>query len=448
MQRTETTAPKKQSWKRPFFYGWVIVGVTALLQFAGGTPTFPVLGLFLKPMTEDLGWSRAGYALPLTIGTIIGGFAGMITGPAMDKYGPKWIMTVAAVVVGSSFTLMSFVHEYWQYFILQIVTRSVTAGAFFMVVGILLPKWFVLKRGRATAISGLGGSLGQFFTPILVTALILGLGWRSGWVGLGVLVWVVAIVPVFLFVKGKPEDMGLLPDGLSAEEAAAEKARRASQATDSKSSVQRVVADVSFTVGEALRTKTFYLMTLGQCALALVISGLHFHWFAYMTGAGVSDSVAVGSISVSSLASIPGSFAGGFLSERIHVRHLLVVASLGFGLSVLILLFTSSPVMAYVYGISLGVFSGVMFTTTLVVYADYFGREHLGAIRGISSPIGQITNASGPLVASLAFDMTGNYAAILWIFFALTMVTAVCWLFATQPKKKGPAHLAAPAPAG
>lgn len=416
------------------YYGWVIVAVTASLQFAGGTPTFPVLGLFLEPMTAEFGWSRASYSLPLTIGTILGGFGGAITGPAFDKYGPRWIMTVAAVIVGTSFMLMGWVTEYWQYFILQIVTRSVTAGAFFMVVGVVLPKWFITKRGRATALSGLGGRAGQFATPIFVAAIIVMLGWRSAWMGLGLVVWLVAIPPVFFFLRSRPEDMGLLPDGVTPEELAAKRSASESLLPGDHAQVASSL-EVSYTLREALHTRSFYLMTLGQTTLALVISGLHFHWFAYMTSRGLTDGVAVTSIAVSSLAGIPSSLVAGYLAERIHVRHILTVTSLGFGMSVVMLLYTSSSFMAYAYGISLGVFSGMMFTVTLVIYADYFGRDHLGSIRGIVSPIQQITNASGPLVAAMAFDRAGNYTAILWAFAGLTTITAFCWMLATPPTR-------------
>lgn len=432
MQSPSSRTRRRYPWDG-IYYGWVIIFVTACLQFAGGTPTFPVLGLFLDPMHDEFGWSSSSLALPLTIGTILGGFAGAITGPALDRYGPRWLMTGAAVIVGSSFMLMGAVQEYWQYFVLQIVTRSVTAGAFFMVVGIVIPKWFIEKRGRATALSGLGGRLGQVLTPLLVTAIIVSLSWRSAWIGLGLIVWCIAIPPVFFLLRNKPEDMGLHPDGLTDEEYAAREALRDQPQT---AGIRRVMLDVSFTAKEALRTRTFYLMTLGQTTLALVISGLHFHWSNYMVESqGLTRGVAVASISISSLAAIPSGLVAGFLVERIHVRHILMVTSLGFGASVVILLFTTTPFMAYTYGITLGLFSGVMFTTTTVIYADYFGRDHIGAIRGMISPVQQITNASGPLVASLALDITGTYTGILWVFAGLTTVTAFCWMLATNPPR-------------
>ncbi|MBI4202270.1 MAG: MFS transporter [Chloroflexi bacterium] len=442
MQQKAASASRSPA-KRGFYYGWVIVVVTGLIQFAGGTETFPVLGLFLAPMTDELGWSRASFSAPMTIGTILGGFAGILVGPAIDKYGARWIMTVAAVVLGSTFFLMGFVTELWQHFVLQIIARGVTAGAFFLVVGIVLPKWFVAMRGRATAYSGVGGRLGHFLTPIMVQTVIALFGWRAAWASLGFLVWGVAIIPVFFFLKSKPEDMGLLPDGLTAEDAARLKAEEEEKqkAKGGRRSL-RVVQEVSLGPKEALRTRAFYLMLLAQSLLSLVISGLHFHWFAYMTGQGLSNTVAVASISLASLVGIPVSFLAGFLAERVHVRYILLVTYLGFALSVLVLLNTTTPFMAYLYAISLGSFSGVTFTVSLVVWADYYGRGSLGAIRGMTSPINQMTNASGPLVAALAFDLTGGYTAILWTFLAIAGGTSLCWLLATPPKPK-----AAPVPA-
>ncbi len=437
MQQKVATVSKKAV-KGGFYYGWVIVIVTGLIQFAGGTETFPVLGLFLKPMTEELGWGHASFSAPMTIGTILGGFAGMLVGPAIDKHGARWIMTVAAVVLGCTFFLMAFVTELWQHFVLQIIARGVTAGTFFLFVGIVLPKWFVVMRGRAAAFSSIGGRVGQFLTPIMVQTVIVWLGWRAAWGSLGILVWVIAIVPVFFFMKNKPEDIGLLPDGLTPEEAArlkAEQGKKQKQKSGGRRSVT-AAQEVSLTLREAVRTRAFYFMLIAQSALSLVISGLHFHWFAYMTGQGLSNGVAVASISVSSLVGIPVSFLAGFLAERIHVRYILLVTYLGFAASVMILIFTDTPLMAYTYGIALGAFSGVTFTVSLVVWADYYGRGNLGAIRGMTSPISQVTNASGPLVAALAYDATGSYTAILWTFVAIAGATSFCWLLATPPKPK------------
>jgi len=415
------------------YYGWVIVGVAALLQFAGGTPTFPVLGLFMEPMTADMEWSRVAFAIPMTIGTILGGIAGIIVGPAIDKYGARWIMTVASLVLGLAFVTMSFIDQFWQHFLLQIIIRSLTAGAFFMVVGIIVPKWFITMRGRAMAISSMGGRLGQFVTPILIGWVIIQFGWRAGWSVMGSLVWIVSVVPVFFLLKNTPEDMGLLPDGQSL-------------GTSDNSTVNGLskepAEELSIGPRQALRTRTFYLMLTAQSALSLVISGLHFHWFAYMTGQGIADSVAIASISISAITGVPISLAAGFLGERLRLRYIFVATYLGFSVSILILLSTTTPFMAYLYGVSLGICSGITFTLNQLIWADYYGRKSLGAIRGLTSPVSQVTNASGPVVAAVAFDMTGSYTAILWAFGITTALASVLWLLATPPKPSSLNHSA------
>jgi len=105
----------------------------------------------------------------------------------------------------------------------------------------------------------------------------------------------------------------------------------------------------------------------------------------------------------------------------------------------MLLLITDTPIMAYTYGIFMGVFSGVAFTLGLVAWADYYGREHLGGIRGLVSPVAQITNACGPLIASIAYDASGSYTSILLVFIASAFTGSILWFFAPPPKKKAPA---------
>ena len=116
-------------------------------------------------------------------------------------------------------------------------------------------------------------------------AIMLSLGWRSAWIGLGLLIWCVAVPPMF-FLRRSPEEMGLLPDGAQPEAAAAPGASTGAGA-DAAVPVRR--GEISFTLRQALRTRSFYLMTIGQTTLALVISGLHFHWFAYMASRGLLE---------------------------------------------------------------------------------------------------------------------------------------------------------------
>lgn len=419
------------------YYGWIIVAVAGLLQFAGGTETFPVLGLFLKPMTDEFGWSKSMFTLPMTVGTMLGGLAGILVGPALDRYGGRWIMGGSAMALGTAFILLGFVTNLWQYFVLQVIARAFTTGAFFMVASIVIPKWFVAKRGRASAFAGLGGRAGHIILPIMTFAVLSAFSWRWAWIALGVMIWVLAVVPIMLFLRRRPEDMGLLPDGVRPGDVAKAAAGGQVSAKVAKAAT-RVRQEVSMGPKAVLRHPAFYFILISQCLMSFVVSGVHFHWFSYLTGKGIDDSIVVSTVAVSNIVSIPISLAAGFLAERFHVRYILAITHVGFAVTFILMAFASDVPSAYAFAIALGLTSGVSFTVGNIVFADYYGRESLGAIRGMTAPISMMTNAMGPLLASVAFDMLDSYTFIIWVYVALAAAASVLWFVASPPKPKTP----------
>ena len=135
-----------------FYYGWVIVVVVALAGFTQSAETYPVLGVFLKPMTDEFGWSRSVFAGAMSIGTILGGFLALGIGPLVDRYGPRWILTFAFIILGATLALLGGITTLWQYYALQIIGRVMTMGVIAMAMQVIIPKWFVAKRGRTVAL--------------------------------------------------------------------------------------------------------------------------------------------------------------------------------------------------------------------------------------------------------------------------------------------------------
>ena len=206
--------PRKTTRTPRFFYGWTIVVVAALGSFSASTETFPVLSIFLKPITEEFGWTRAQFTGPLTIGGLLGSAIALATGPLVDRYGPRWALAGAYAAIGVAFVVMAFVADLWQFYGVQIIARSMNTGVLAVASAVVIPNWFVAKRGRAMAVSNLGFPAGASLMP-LVIALVTGWdGWRLAAVTAGVLILAVSAVPTALLLRRRPEDMGLLPDGL------------------------------------------------------------------------------------------------------------------------------------------------------------------------------------------------------------------------------------------
>ena len=423
MQRPEgRQAPTRRG---RWFYGWTIVAVLSVISFAGGVETNPVLGVFQGPMTEEFGWSRALYTLPMSIGSFMGGLASLVVGPLMDRYGSRAVMSVAIAIMGLTFVLMGAVQELWHHFALQILGRTVIASTFFMVIGVVIPKWFIAMRGRASAFANIGQRVGQIAFPVMVERILTVGTWRTAWVAMGVTVWVSSLIPALLFLRRQPEDYGMLPDGADIRDASRRRSASASR------------TEVSFNRRMALRSPAFYLIAGAVSIQSFVTTGIHFHWFSYLTDAGVSSEVAVISLSLSPLISMPVSIAAGFAAERVPVQRLMAVSYYVMAGSIVLFLFADNALLAYAFGVVFGTATGILFTVMNIVWADYFGRDSIGGIRGMVSPVHMFSNSLGPLTAAWSFDATGSYTLIYTISAVLSAVGGTLLLLARRPRPAG-----------
>lgn len=426
MQEAEGgTAPGTQRRKGRWYYGWTIVAVLSVISFAGGVETNPVLGVFQGPMTGEFGWSRAIYTLPMSIGSFMGGLASLVVGPLMDRYGSRIVMSVAIALMGLTFVLMGAVQELWHHFALQIAGRTIIASTFFMVIGVVIPKWFIVMRGRASAFANIGQRMGQIAFPVMVERILTFGTWRMAWVAMGVTVWASSLLPALLFLRRQPEDHGLLPDGVDIRDAS--QRRRAAAAS----------REVSFNRRMALRAPAFYLIAGAVSIQSFVTTSIHFHWFSYLTDVGVSSEAAVISLSLSPLISMPVSIVAGFAIERMPVQRLMAASYYFMALSIVLFLFADNAWLSYAFGLLFGTATGVLFTVMNVVWADYFGRDSIGGIRGMVSPVHMLSNSLGPLTAAWSFDATGSYLLIFAISAALSAGGGTLLLLARRPRMTG-----------
>jgi len=407
------------------FYGWIVVAVVSVLSFAGGVETNPVLGVFQGPVTDEFGWSRATFALPMSIGSFAGGVLALVVGPVMDRHGARGVMVAAVITMGAIFVLMGAMQELWQHNALQILGRTIIASTFFMITGVVLPKWFVRKRGRAIGLAGLGQRVGQIAFPIMIERILTFGTWRQAAVSMGVTVWVTALVPTLLFLKRAPEDDGWLPDGVRPDLRSIPTPGSASPLT---------AAEVSFTRAAALRVPAFYLIMAALTIQSFVTTGVNFHWFSYLSDNGLPGGVAIVSLSLAPLVGMPVSVAAGFVGERVPVQYLMALSYVLLSASIGLFLVADNALIAYAFGIIYGVSTGIMITVMQVIWADYFGRGSIGGIRGLASPIHMLSNALGPLVTAMTFDATGSYQLIFSTSAGLSLVAAVLVAVARRPR--------------
>lgn len=414
--------PQQPNRSPRFFYGWVMVVVIALGGFSASTEAFPVLSIFLKPITEEFGWSRAAFTLPLTIGGVVGSFAALVTGPLVDRFGSRWALTAAYAILGVMFGLMSQMDNLGHYYFLQIIARSMNTGVMAVATAVVIPNWFIIKRGRAFSLANLGFPLGATLTPLYVQLMLSASGWRAATAGVGIAILVISMLPTAIFLRRRPEDMGLVPDGgLPDLRTEAQRTRRF------------VPSDVSLTLRQAAHEPAFYLLTVAGAFWWFGRAGLILHVFPYLTDIGLSDGVAVAVLAVHSAMGAGGSLLAGFLRDRYGVRYILAADIAINALAVFLLLSVGAAWHALAWGVLYGFAQGGSVPLQRLMYADYFGRRHLGSIEGVVRASQNVAQAAGPLVAAFAFDAAQSYTTIFSVFIGTNLVAATLVLFARAP---------------
>ena len=400
-----------------------MVVIVALGGFSASTEALPVLGIFLKPVSAEFGWSRAAFTTPIMLGGLLGSVAALLTGPMVDRFGSRWALVGAFGILGLSFILMAAMEELWHYYVIQMIARSMNTGVMAVATAVIIPNWFIVRRGRAFSLGNLGFPIGASVIPLFVQFLISTSGWRTAAFGVGILIWAVSMAPAAAFLRRRPEDMGLVPDGRPAPPPA--------QDPGAPNVSPDVSLDVSLTLAQAAREPSFYLLSLAGFFWWFGRGGVVLHVVSYFTDGGISPSLAVAALVIHSATGAGGVLLAGFLRDRYDVRVVLIVVFVLTAAGTGLLLAVGPAWLALTWGVLYGVVQGSSVPLQRLMYADYFGRRHLGSIEGVVRAAQNIAQAGGPLVAALAFDATDSYRAIFTVF-VLTNLAAAALIAAVR----------------
>lgn len=403
----ETTTRRSRIVERsPVYYGWLIlVAATVGMMMTSPGQTYGV-SVFLDPIIDELGLSRSTVSLLYTIGTLVGSFSLPFVGRFIDRKGPR----VAVVVISALFALasvfMGFVSGLFTLLLGFVLIRGLGQGSLGLVSLHVVNIWFVRRRGLAVGLTGLGVAAATGLFPLLIQFLIDEVGWRSGYMLLGALVAAVMLPVGALFFRSHPESYGLRPDTKAPVEETPER-------------------EVEYDAREARRTLTFWLFVAGDFMVAALGTGLVFHHYSIMAASGVDRLQAsafylpLGALSAGAI------LLTGYLMDRMPPRYLLSI-SLGLLTAAIAMAGrVNSTELILLYGAILGLSQGMKGAIGGSVYAYYFGRKHLGAIKGSAITITVAGTAAGPLIYALGYDAMGSYVPTLLFTALLPLAVAL-----------------------
>jgi len=416
-----------------FFYGWTIVAVGFLAHIASAFSISSTLSVFLKPLSNDLGISRGVFSLIRSGEILIGAVAAPLVGTLIDRHGGRWLMAAGGLVSGAGFLLLGQARDFWQFLLfrwLLVSPGDALMGS--MVVNVSISRWFVRMRGRALALAGMGHGLAKVGMPLLAASLIMHTGWRTAWAVFGLLTLGLVVGPSLLFMRRRPEDMGLLPDGRS--RAQHENGASANNA-DSARARPSATNDVVWSRREALHTPAFWLIVTTFGVAHVGVTGLNLHVFSFVSDQGHPAMVAALVMSIIAFMQFSTPMVWGLLAERSNIARLIMAKFLIQAVGILLALSDPRLLSLYagffLYGIGMGGTS----ILAEIIWANYFGRISLGKIRGMGSLLTSAFSAGGPPFFGLLFDATQSYFLSFSIFIALLFASAFLSLFLRPPKK-------------
>lgn len=416
--------------KLPFFYGWIIVAITMVAGVLAAGVSNITMAVVLKPISDDLGWSRSLTAAAVTMGAVLGGLLSPLFGPLADRLGPRFLLPLGGALVGLLAFGVSVSTEPWQFYATFVPARALTE---FLLCGMIsftaVTNWFYLKRPRAMGLVAMATPLGSAALSLVYQFFVTHYGWRSAFLALGVALWVLVVIPGAVLLRRQPEDLGLYPDGIAPSADALEAASTKMKSNDAAS-------EQSWSRPEAMRTSALWLLVASTFLAAIGTGGTAFHTAAYFTDVKIAPAVAAGAVSVMALSGAFGNGLWGALAERISPRGLNVATMLVAAATVAFLTQVTAPIAAFVFALLFGLNARGAAVLTQVLISRYFGRRSFGAISSVLDPFHKGGLGLGALFAGIAFDFTGNYQAIFTIFGASYVVSALLIFLVGRPERR------------
>ena len=409
------TANKLES-RSGIFHGWWIVAVSAIgMLFCYISSIGFTFGVFTNPIIEEFDWSLTEVSLAFSLSLIAMCVAMPVVGPLVDRYGAKTVIVPAILVLGLSLASLSFLPDSLLYFYgVYIVAGIAGGGSSTMPYSKVVSHWFDRQRGLALALAAMGAGLGSLIMPPFAQALINGLGWRNAYLVIGATVVVVTIPVVLLWLKERPEDLGLTMDGKSTSEE-----REIALGTASTSAKAP-----GLTGPEALGTGVFWLLSAAYFLVSSSVMSALIHLAPLLTDRGFSPEMAALVVAVLGGASLIGGVSSGYLLDRFFAAVVVTGFFLSAAIGLLLLWGLEAGGLPFVAAVLIGLSMGATGEIIPYLTGRYFGLRAFGQIYGyglISFTLGGVV---GPPLMGMAFDATQSYSVGLLAFGIASLVAA------------------------
>ncbi len=400
-----------------------MAGAAGMLQFLQSALLMQSFGAYVAVLSDERGWSKTALSGAAALQSVETAILGPALGWLLDRFGPRAMLQIGMLVFGCGFLLLSQIETLAGFYVSAVMMAvGMSLGGFFPLT-VSLIQWFERYRARALSVMSMGLALGGVAVPAVAWSMAT-YGWRATAFGSGVIIIVLGL-PLSRVIRWRPQDQGDTVDGLP--EAPAQTAGSVASAPTPR---------VEFSVRQALRTRAFWLLALGHGFALLVVTAVNVHAITHMKeGLGYTVTQAAFFIMILTFGQVGGVVLSATIGDRFEKRMLAAVCMLGHMLGLLLLTYATHPAQVAAFAVLHGMAWGLRGPLMQSIRADYFGRNAIGMILGLSAVIIALGQIAGPMVAGMLADLTGNYRAG----FTVLALTAGCgsllFVFAIRPQR-------------
>lgn len=374
-------------------YGWVIVAAGALITCVAAGSMF-ALPVYLQPMADDTGWSRAGISGAMTIGFLVMGVAGFFWGAVSDRIGARPVVLIASGILGLGLFLASRADDLVQFQIAYGGLIGAAGGAFFAPLIATTLGWFDKNRSLAVSLVSIGGGVAPMVITPLASLLIEQYGWRSAMLIVAIAAWVI-LVPTSLLIRRAPD---------AAPAAMAETAP---------------VAPVRASAWAALRTPQFAVLAVVFFLCCGAHSGPIFHTVSYAIICGATPLAAASIYSVEGVAGLFGRLLFGVMGDRLGVKRVIIGGLLLQAAGIYTYIYVTQLSEFYMLAVVLGMAYGGVMPLYAVLARDYFPPQVMGTVLGGITMTSSVGMAFGPVGGGWIFDNFGDYH---WLYVSSALI--------------------------
>lgn len=424
----------------PFFYGWVIIAISALGIISSIPGQTMGVSVFTDSLIDALGLTREQLSRCYMFGTIISGLILPFAGRLIDKLGARVMSVAAALGLGGSIILLSrcdsisnWLGQYFgnrgtvTIFVIMfcfMLMRFFGQGSLTVTSRVAMGKWFNHRRGLATGIAGVFIAFAFSAAPTFLNWMVQNLGWRYSCVLLSGIVVLGFGTLAVIFMRDNPEECSLVMDGITDEAKLAKMSRKVPKTHH------------QFTRTEAVKTLAFWSFTLGTSLHVFLLTAIIFHLSSIAEEASRTREQAFYIFIPMSLVGVVARFAAGYLSDRIRIKWLLIAMMAAELLGTAGMLVFASRGGWIMVSLGYGIAGGIFGTLINVAWPRFFGRENLGGIAGINMSVIVFASAIGPWIFSMVFAATDSFRPIIAVSLLLPLLVIALAHWTENPQKK------------